>query len=247
MLVLAHRGASAHAPENTLEAFREAMAQNADGVELDVQRCGSGELVVCHDEKLDRLAGVNWDLTQTSWRKLRQADVGSSLGFGRSRIPLLEEVLDLLPQKMLINIELKCDTAEDKGLAVATADLVLRRADEKRVLFSSFNALCLFRAAAVAPQIKRGYLIDPDKNHFVHANVLASLAGNYSIHPYHKTLTHDRVEAWKKARLKVATWTVNDPHRAAELAMMGVDVVITDAPGVLKGSLQGLSNDRAGA
>src|SRR5688500_1304458 len=124
MLVLAHRGASADAPENTLEAFQEAIVQNADGVELDVQRCGSGELVVCHDEMLERLAGLPWDLRETPWWKLREVDVGSKLGFKRARIPLLEEVFDLLPHKMLINVEIKCDTFDDRGLSVEVAKLI---------------------------------------------------------------------------------------------------------------------------
>ena len=89
MRLLAHRGASADFPENTLEAMRGAMEQGADGVELDVIRCGSGELVVCHDEWLDRLAGLHWDVRETPWRKLKRLDVGSRLGFAPARIPLL--------------------------------------------------------------------------------------------------------------------------------------------------------------
>src|SRR5687767_4290651 len=81
MRSLGHRGASADFPENTMEAFSGAMAQRADGVELDVMRCATGELVVCHDEWLDRLAGLHWEVLTTPWWKLRKADVGSRLGF----------------------------------------------------------------------------------------------------------------------------------------------------------------------
>src|SRR3954466_12698696 len=109
MLLLAHRGASADAPENTLDAFSEAVAQGADGVELDAMVCGSGEVVVCHDEKLDRLPGPPREGRTTSYWKLKGADVGSRLGFAPERIPLLEEVLDALPSHFLVNIELKCD------------------------------------------------------------------------------------------------------------------------------------------
>src|SRR5215218_8651774 len=77
VLILAHRGASADFPENTLEAFMGAVAQGADGVELDVMRCSTGELVVCHDERLDRLAGRDWWVHATPWWKLKRADVGS--------------------------------------------------------------------------------------------------------------------------------------------------------------------------
>src|SRR5207248_1003904 len=106
-LLLAHRGASADAPENTLPAFEEALAQKADGVELDAMVCGSGEVVVCHDETLERLAGVPWEIAATDYPKLRGLDVGKRLGFGSARIPLLEEVIASLPSSMLITIELK--------------------------------------------------------------------------------------------------------------------------------------------
>ena len=94
MLLLAHRGASADAPENTIAAFREAARQGADGVELDAQICGSGEIVVWHDERLNRLAHLDWEVVRTPWRKLQRADVGTPLGFPPARIPLLEEVVD---------------------------------------------------------------------------------------------------------------------------------------------------------
>ncbi|MFN7134700.1 MAG: glycerophosphodiester phosphodiesterase, partial [Myxococcales bacterium] len=99
-LVIAHRGASANAPENTLAAFREAVAQGADGVELDVMVCGSGEVVVCHDEWLDRLAGEHVPVGETPLHRLRGLDVGRwfSPAFARECIPTLDEVFDLLPQ-----------------------------------------------------------------------------------------------------------------------------------------------------
>src|SRR5215207_7201024 len=124
MLLLAHRGASADAPENTLDAFAEAVRQGADGVELDAMVCGSGEVVVCHDEHLDRLAGLSWEVRRTPYWKLRRADVGSRLGFAPARIPLLTEVLELLPAQLLVNVELKCDRVEDDGLSVKVARLV---------------------------------------------------------------------------------------------------------------------------
>ena len=95
MLLLAHRGASADAPENTLTAFAEAARQGADGVELDVMLCASGELVVCHDEKLDRLAGLPWRvqatplaLVNTSHRKASSDPIASSSGLQSSGGPI---------------------------------------------------------------------------------------------------------------------------------------------------------------
>ncbi len=91
MLLLAHRGASADAPENTLEAFTEAVRQGADGVELDAMVCGSGEVVVCHDEELSRLARVPWEVRTTPYWKLRRGGVGTPQGFSPAPKPQDQE------------------------------------------------------------------------------------------------------------------------------------------------------------
>lgn len=238
MLLLAHRGASADAPENTLEAFAEAVSQGADGVELDAMVCGSGEVVVCHDEKLDRLARLPWEVRTTAWWKLQQADVGTSLGFVPARIPLLEQVLDALPAHFLINIELKCRSIHDGGLSRQVAELITRRGLAERVVISSFNALCLFRVAAVAPALRRGLLIDPDKPWGPQAYALSPLVSSHSVHPHHEACTPERMAAWTAAGLRVAAWTVDAPERARELEALGVSYLITNKPGVLRQALR---------
>jgi glycerophosphoryl diester phosphodiesterase len=238
MLLLAHRGASADAPENTLEAFAEAVRQGADGVELDAMVCGSGEVVVCHDERLDRLAGQPWEVRTTPWWKLSRADVGSPLGFAPARIPLLAEVLDALPAHFLVNIELKCDRFDDGGLAAGVARLLRERQLAGRVVVSSFNPLCLFRLAAVAPTLRRGFLIDPDKPWALQAYALSPLVSSHSVHPFHEACTPERVAAWREAGLSVAAWTVDDPQRARELREVGVSYLITNRPGLVREALR---------
>lgn len=237
MLLLAHRGASADAPENTLEAFDEAVKQGADGVELDAMVCGSGEVVVCHDETLHRLAGVAVEVASTGYPRLRELDVGSRLGFAPARIPLLEEVLDLLPASMVINIELKCDTVEDRGLSWKVSRLVQRRALADRVIVSSFNPLCLVRVAAVAPELRRGLLIDPDKNFLWQNAVSRPLTANHSVHPSFAQATAPRLRGWQAAALKIAAWTVDDPEEAHRLKTAGVDYCITNRPRALRDAL----------
>ncbi|WP_375761300.1 glycerophosphodiester phosphodiesterase [Corallococcus exercitus] len=238
MLLLAHRGASADAPENTLEAFTEAVRQGADGVELDAMVCGSGEVVVCHDERLDRLAGQPWEVRTTPWWKLSRADVGTPLGFAPARIPLLEEVLDALPEHFLVNIELKCDRFDDGGLAAGVARLLGDRDLAGRVVVSSFNPLSLFRLAAVAPGLRRGFLIDPDKPWALQAYALSPLVSSHSVHPFHEACTPERVAAWKDAGLRVAAWTVDDPQRARVLRDLGVSYLITNRPGRVREALR---------
>lgn len=239
MLLLAHRGASADAPENTLTAFREAVAQGADGVELDAMVCGSGEVVVCHDEKLDRLAGVDEDVRYASYARLRGLDVGSRLGFAPERIPLLSEVLAALPAHFLVNIELKCDHVEDRGLAVKVAQLVAERDMAGRVVVSSFNPLCLVRLARENPALRRGFLIDPDRSFLPQSALLTPLTANYSVHPHFSQCTEARAARWRQAGLKQAVWTVDDPDEARRLARLGVEYCITNRPRALREALSG--------
>jgi glycerophosphoryl diester phosphodiesterase len=238
MLLFAHRGASAAAAENTLSAFREAAAQAADGVELDVMVCGSGEVVVCHDERLDRVAGLPWQVARTRWKKLRDADVGTRLGFPPERIPLLEEVFEVLPKHLSVNIELKGEGVDDRGLAQKVGDYVLGAGLAERVIVSSFNPLLLFRLASGWPSLRRGFLIDPDASFFVHAQLLSPLVSSYSIHPHHEACSARRVAEWHARGLVVAAWTVDDPARARALREAGVDVLITNQPGPVRRALE---------
>ncbi len=238
MLLLAHRGASQDAPENTLEAFAEAVAQRADGIELDAMVCGSGEVVVCHDDDLRRLGHLPWRVRHTSYWKLRTADVGSPLGFAPARIPLLDEVLAALPADFVVNIELKCDEADDGGLSAKVARRVRELGIEDRVVLSSFNPLCLFRAAAVEPSLRRGFLIDPDKA-FLPQRALVPLVSNHSVHPYFGQVTLERAEAWRAAKLQLAVWTVDDGEEARRLRELGCRYLITNRPGELRRALEG--------
>jgi len=238
MLLLAHRGASADAPENTLEAFSEAVRQGADGVELDARVCGSGEVVVCHDERLERLAGLPWEVATTAWWKLQRADVGTPLGFRPARIPLLEEVLDALPAHFLVNIELKCETVRDGGLSRQVAELVTRRGLSERVVISSFNPLCLFRVAAAAPSLRRGLLINPNRPWGPQAYLASPLVSSHSVHPHHSACTPERMAQWLGAGLRIAAWTVDAPERARELEALGVSYLITNQPGALREALR---------
>jgi glycerophosphoryl diester phosphodiesterase len=235
--ILAHRGASADFPENTLPAFEGAVAQRADGVELDVMRCASGELVVCHDERLDRLAGLSWWVHATPWWKLKQADVGSALGFAPARIPRLEEVFEALPERMLVNVELKCETVDDRGLTEAVGAYIEAQGLHERVLISSFNPLCLVRLAAAFPSIRRGQLLDPDKSWLMQA-LWAPFTARDSTHPHVSACTPERVEGWHAKGQQVAVWTVDDPVEARRLESLGVDYVITNRPGELRDRLR---------
>jgi len=114
-----------------------------------------------------------------------------------------------------------------------------RRGPVGRVVISSFNPLCLFRTAAAAPSLRRGYLIDPDKRWGPQAYLLNPLVSSHSVHPYDEQCTPERVEEWRQKGLRVAVWTVDDPERARMLEEMGVSYLITNKPRVLREALRG--------
>jgi glycerophosphoryl diester phosphodiesterase len=228
--ILAHRGASADAPENTLTAFAEAARQKADGVELDVMLCQSGEMVVCHDEKLDRLARVPWVVQATPYWKLSKADVGTPLGFAPERIPRLEEVFEALAKDLVVNVELKCETVDDGGLTRRVAQYLTGASLQERVVVSSFNPFCLLRLAQGWPSLRRGYLIDPEKSWLWHSAVVAPLVSRFSVHPPQQQVTPERVERWHARGWKVAAWTVDEGADADAMERAGVDYLITNRP-----------------
>ncbi len=230
MRILGHRGASADAPENTLPAFELALAQGADGVELDVRLCASGEVVVFHDEALDRLAGRPGRVVQTPWSTLRTLAV--STASGRARIPLLQEVLEALPRTAWVNVELKADSGWLR-LAVRVARLLVDGQHQSHVVVSSFHPASLLAVAAVAPSLRRGFLVEPGRPAWLESGPLALWAGRDAVHPSERELTEARVRLWHSRGREVSVWTVDEPARARTLRSWGVDSLITNRPGVL--------------
>lgn len=205
---------------------------------MDVQLCGSGEIVVCHDERLSRLAGVDWEVSHTPLWKLKRADVGSRLGFAPQRIPLLEEALLAMPAHFVINVEIKNQAMEDRGLSCRVGELICQLALEDRAIVSSFNPFCLWRLAASYPTVRRGLLIDPERSFLLQSEVLAPLVIPHSIHPFHEACTGERLASWGDRGWRVAAWTVDDVGRAKELRSSGVAYCITNRPGLLAAELR---------
>jgi glycerophosphoryl diester phosphodiesterase len=233
-LVYAHRGASADAPENTLAAFRLALQQGADGIELDAQRCASGEVVVVHDESLLRTTGRDALVTRTPWSELRALDAGAwkAQQFRGEGVPLLAQVLEAFPR--LVNVELKCETADDGGLTAEVVRIVREAGAADRVLLSSFNPVCLWRARLRAPRIPRALLFERDQRWVLRSGLSAPLVGALALHPEHVLATPERVSRWRKRGYSLACWTVDDPDAAARLYGSGVGAFITNRPSLLR-------------
>jgi glycerophosphoryl diester phosphodiesterase len=227
-LVIAHRGASADAVENTLAAFRLARAQGADGVELDVMRCATGEVVVFHDDDLARLGKRAGLVRATSLSELREVVLGNGLG-GGERIPLLDEVLEELGP-LLVNIELKSQSLADDGLASSVAAIVARHATGERALVSSFDPWLLARFRRRAPAVATGLLFAHDQALPLRRAWPAPLVRPTALHPEAVLVDARQVRAWHARGYALNVWTVDEPAELRLLAALGVDGVITNRP-----------------
>ena len=231
-LIIGHRGASAHAPENTLLAFQTAREHGADGVELDVTLCASGEVVVIHDDTVDRITDGKGRVRDLSLAALRRLDAGQG-----QRIPTLDEVIAFTADwdpPFLLNIELKPSVALREALAAAVVDAVRRGGCAARTLFSSFDPLMVRRLAQLAPEVPRGILYHHAMPAFLRRVWLAPFAPHQFRHPDIGLVTPEEVRRLKAQGKRVNTWTVNDPAQAAYAAACGVHGIIGDSPPLIQ-------------
>jgi glycerophosphoryl diester phosphodiesterase len=240
--VLAHRGASREAPENTLAAFRLAREGGADGIELDVMCCGSGEVVVFHDDDLRRLAGRPNRVGELTLAELGEIDLG-----GGERIPTLAQALDTVGRRLLVNVELKISTfAGARALAAATARELERTGAMDRVLVSSFNPIALAWFGRASPGIPLGLLYERAQALPLRRGWAAPLLRVAALHPEAALCDPLAVAAWHRRGYAVHAWTIDDPRELAALARAGVDAIITNLPARARAALAGLDSPSAG-
>ncbi|MFB6251796.1 MAG: glycerophosphodiester phosphodiesterase [Halobellus sp.] len=212
--LIAHRGCAAQYPENTVLSATRA-APHVEIIEIDVQRCGSGELVVFHDDELDRLTGASGPVAETDWATLQTLTVADS----GEPIPRLEPFLDAVPDDTAVNVELKHDgMAADVDSAVDGV--------KNDLLFSSFDADALRELRAAIPTASLGYLF------FDEPGLAVSIATSLdciAVHPsVNLVFSTDIVDAAHAAGLDVNVWTVDDTRIATDLIAAGVDGLIVD-------------------
>lgn len=233
----AHRGARRSAPENTLRALRLAMEQGADGVELDVRTCRSGQVVVVHDPDLWRVAGDVREIAGLSFAAIRRVDLGAA-----ERVPLLDEALDLvLGLGGVVNVEVKGDAPDRPGNARAVARVLRKRsrADGAALVLSTFDPLTLLVLREELPAIPLAFLFDRLHTGPVRAALLRRWLRPDGIHPEAALATPAALRRWKSRGLFVNVWTVDDPARIRALAAVGVDGIITDDVPTARAALTG--------
>lgn len=233
--IFAHRGSRLRAPENTARAFALAMDEGADGVELDVRTCRTGEVVVVHDRDLWRCGGDAREVHELPWRDLCAIDVGAG-----ERVPLLDEVLDLvIARGGAVNVEVKGDVPDRPATARAVARVLLRRParEHDRILLSTFDPLTFLVLRAEARGFTHGFLFDRTHSGAYRAIVIRRLLRPDAVHPEQILATPSAIARWHRRGLAVHVWTVNDPERARALAAAGADILITDDPAAIRAAL----------
>jgi len=231
-VIFAHRGASAHAPENTLAAFELAFVQGADAIELDAKLSADGHVVVIHDLTVDRTTGAHGRVKDMKLAELQALDAGGffSANFSGEKIPLLDEVFESLGQKLFINVELTNYSTPRDHLVESVCMLVKRFNLQKRILFSSFFASNLSKARSYLPEVPCGLL--------AYGGLLGAWTrsfgfafGNYAaLHPYLTDVSQQQVARVHRLNRRLHVWTVNAEQDLRRLMEWQVDGVFTDDP-----------------
>jgi glycerophosphoryl diester phosphodiesterase len=234
--ILAHRGASAYLPENTMEAFSLAMEQGADGFELDVHLTKDGEIVVAHDERLERVSNGTGFLNDYTLDELKSLDFGKlSVSTPEKqiyRIPTLAEVFSLVkPARLFLNIEMKTDVRIYMELPEKLAALTKEYSMEEQVIYSSFNHYSLQSIKKFEPDAKTGLLYDLA---LVDPWVYAKYTGAYAIHPNYRIIAElpETVAKCHENGIKVNVWTVDDPQIIKLMLQRKVDCIMTNKPDI---------------
>lgn len=238
-VIMAHRGACVYAPQNTLPAFKKAFEMGFTSFETDVHCTKDGQIVLCHDYKIDKVSDGIGFITDYTLDKLRSFDFGSyfSDDFKNTPIPTLEELLDLTEEYTtggIMNIELKPVKRGESEIAEKVINAVKRRGLLPRLLISSFDAELLLRAkkhenavhtALIYPGFNNGFT-----TYFTPPINKVKSYGIYAIHPFLKYLDGRKVNWAHNLGIKIAPWTVNGKADINYALRLGCDAVISDYP-----------------
>lgn len=230
--IFAHRGASAHAPENTLASFQLANQCGAPAIELDAKLTADGEVVVIHDQTVDRTTDGTGTVRHLSLAALRELDAGAKFNpqYKGEKIPTLSEVFETLGRKLFINVEITNYATPFDALPRKVGELVKHHGLQDCVLFSSFFGLSLRRAHRIVPEVPLGLLTFTGfKGSFVRS-FLGKLTPYQAIHPEAGDVTPQLIDHFHRQNRRVHTYTVNDPSMMRRLFTWGIDGIFTDDP-----------------
>ena len=225
-LIIGHRGAMGHVTENTIPSIKKAIELGVDGIEIDVFKCKSGEIVVFHDKKLDRLTNSSGYIEDLSYDSINKIKV-----MGKYRIPQLIEVIDILPNEIFLNIELKGEETAKKVNEIITEFINRTESKLDRFIISSFNWKELEKFRLFNSKIPIAVLTDTSP---LNAISVAKKLNAVAINPNYKLLNKNTVNEIKKEELKIFPYTVNSLNDIDKMKTFRVDGIITDYPERIK-------------
>lgn len=234
ILVWAHRGASGYAPENTLEAFQKAIDLKADGIELDVQMTKDGQLVIIHDETVNRVSDKKGWVKDFTYDEMKKLNVNKRFPeYGAVRIPSLKEVYQLMKDTDLtINVEIKSGIVFYADIEEKVLELTRKMGLEERIVYSSFNHYSVMRLKKLDPGVKTGFLY---QDGFMDMPEYAKKHGVEALHPALYNLQYpDFIKECRKRDIKIRPWTVNETEYMRMVCEMKLDVMITNYPDIAR-------------
>jgi glycerophosphoryl diester phosphodiesterase len=252
-LIIAHRGASAHAPENTLAAFERALSDGADGLEFDVRLASDGVPVCIHDANLRRTAGRREEIASLSSAALAQVPVGAwfnrrfparaRIEYESECVPTLAEVCErFAPRCAALYVEMKCDRADAHALAAATVDVLRASRDAvRRAVVESFTLEAIAEIKRLAPELRAAALFERTLRHprpraaDMIARALAHGADEIALQ--RSLVTPTTIAAARAAGLRAVVWTVDHPAWARRARALGLRALITNNPARLRAAL----------
>ncbi len=234
--IIAHRGASAYAPENTMASFRRAVEMGVSFIETDLQLTRDARLVAIHDATVDRTTNGQGLVKEHSLSELRTLDAGSWFDsrFAGEKIPTLEEIVAFARETDVV-FYLEVKTAENWGVEHALVGALRQIQEVARAAILSFDLGALANIRKREPTLISGFLFDrPRENAIADANRV----GARQIAPHHKILTREMVDSAHRSYIQVVTWTVNEPDEMRAALSTGVNGLMTDYPDRLKKVLE---------
>lgn len=225
ILKIGHRGAKAHVAENTIASIKKALELGVDAIEIDVHKCASGELVVFHDFTLDRMTNGSGEVAMHTLKELKLLKVNNQY-----EIPTLEEVLNTIDKKCILNIELKGRETASATCSIIETYIKTNHWNLEHFIISSFQHQELQTAYKYNSQLRLGVLT---KANVSEAIEFAETISAYAIHPNVALLTKDNVKLAQDKGYKVLTWTVNDKSTIERMKFYDVDGIISDNPDLL--------------
>lgn len=232
MKIIAHRGASGYAPENTRASILEGLKRGCDGFEVDVQLTKDNKVVVFHDWSLERTSNGNGFLKDQTLAELKTLDIGSwfSKEFKGEKVLTLEELLDIIPKEKLLNIEIKVRHGEINQIEEKVVEILEKKFRiNSNIIISSFDHRIIKRIKEVKLEIQVGLLITAG---LLDITNYTSNFDLYSVHCGGEFISNKNVDELKKNNIKTYAWTVNTAEEAKILDSFGVDGIITNYPDI---------------